>query len=340
MKIFKTVFILFLLLLIAGYLVSGFVFETAAKKALPLLVQRLADQGIQVNDYNFEKIRFSSLRTISAKNVRAEMNLSRGVSKESYTASFYAEKINLHITSVFHPAARISGDNFRLSVEKADDIPGTSFGRFEHGYIQFREPIYLANPRKGLHTILQNLSDLFREKDVMPNVILRAQITFKVRDRESQAWLYTKRENGQATLRFEAKDIRQMADVFDLELSDDEVSIIARYPVRASIIMRITSYAKETSRSAHRRNRNVPEDAYRHVLWSFLLTQKFGETFAERVTDAHEVLPTNTAAERQMDFHNNSIGRLYAARGEKRDHIMWLVMNDRRVIKTPQGATM
>jgi len=340
MKFIRVLFVIIVVVIIGGYLVSDYVFDAAANKVLPLIVQRLADQGILVTDYDFEKIRFASLRTISAMNVQADMSLRRGKAEESYKASFYAEKINLHIANIFHPAARISSDNFRLSVENADDIPGATFGRFEHGYIEFCEPIYLSNPRRGLHSIFQNMGDLFKEKDVPPKAILRAQVTFKVRGRESQAYLYTKRENGASSLRFEEKDIRRMADTFDLELSDDEVHIISRYPVRAPIIMRITSDAKETAHTAHRKNRNAPEDAYRHVLWSFLLTQKFGESFAEQVTDAHEVLPTNTAAERQMDFHNNSIGRLYAERGETRDRILWLVANDRRVIKSPQEVNV
>jgi hypothetical protein len=79
----------------------------------------------------------------------------------------------------------------------------------------------------------------------------------------------------------------------------------------------------------------VPEDAYRHVLWSYLLTKKFGPEFAEIVTDAHETLPTNTAAERRMDFHNNRIGRDYAQRGIRRERILWLVKNDVNVIRYP-----
>ena len=95
--------------------------------------------------------------------------------------------------------------------------------------------------------------------------------------------------------------------------------------------------AKDTSKDAHKRDRSVPEDAYRHVLWSYLLTQKFGPEFAETVTDAHETLPTNTAAERRMDFHNNRIGREFAQQGVKRERILWLVKNHRDVIRYPEG---
>ena len=334
-KVITSLAILFIVALAIIYFASGVFFDAAAKRVLPRVLPRLAERGIHVIDYDYESIKITSPRTVTAKNVRAALSLNRGGGEQKYKARFFAERVNFHIADMAPPAATLSCANFQFLVEKDTEIPGTAFGRFDHGYIRLRDPITLSDPRSGLHNILQNISALFREEDASLNAVIRALVTFKVRDKEAQAYLYTVRENGVASLRFEEKDIRKMADIFNLELSDDEVGIIANYPLRAPIIMRITSDAKETSRNAHKRDRSVPEDAYRHVLWSYLLTQKFGEAFAETVTDAHEVLPTNTAEERKMDFHNNRIGREYAQRGVKRERILWLVKNDENVIKKP-----
>jgi len=53
-----------------------------------------------------------------------------------------------------------------------------------------------------------------------------------------------------------------------------------------------------------------PDDAYRHVYWSWLLTREFGAAFAERVTDAHEEGTTYEYGEaaRRMDLRNNALG--------------------------------
>ncbi|WP_238314615.1 DUF6973 domain-containing protein, partial [Methylobacterium crusticola] len=78
----------------------------------------------------------------------------------------------------------------------------------------------------------------------------------------------------------------------------------------------IKDYAETTAHNAHAKDRTIPEDAYRHVLWSYLLTKEFGPAFASRVTDAHEQGPTgNTPKERKQDYHNNAVGRRYAREG-------------------------
>ena len=338
LKFVRNFLVIFIIFIAIIYLSSGYIFDAAAKKILPSVLTHLADRGIEIVDYDFEGIRFTSLSTISARKTRANVKLKRGVTDDELKADFFAEKINIHLKDVLHPAVNLSSNNFQFKVEKATEIPGTKFGRFDRGHVKFHDPISLANPRDGLLRILEDISGFFREEDISPNIDLRAIVTFSVNGRESQAFLYTTAGKNGPVLRFAEDDIRRMADTFQLELSDDEVNIIADYPLRAPTIIRITSDAKESSQNAHRRNRAVPEDAYRHVLWSYLLTQKFGKEFAEMVTDAHEVLPTNTAAERRMDFHNNQIGRQYALRGETRNRILWLVNNDPRVIKKPEDA--
>jgi hypothetical protein len=51
------------------------------------------------------------------------------------------------------------------------------------------------------------------------------------------------------------------------------------------------------------------------MLWSYLLSAEYGTEFAEKVTDAHELGSSNTAAESRKDLANNALGRsLYTAR--------------------------
>ena len=317
------------------YFASSYFFDYAAEKAMPRLLPQLAARGIHVNDYSYSSIKFTSPQVITAYDVSSSFALKMpNQDNATFSGTFYAKKVNFHIANVRNPSVYLSSDNFFLEVDRAD-FPGTTFGRFENGYVKLRDPILLSDPRSGLKSMLEKVSDLFNENEVNPNIVIRALVTLNVRGKDAQADLYTVRGEQGTVLRFEEQDIRNMADTFELELSPEEVAIIARYPIRAPIIMRITSDAKDTSRDAHRRDDSVPEDAYRHVLWSYLLTKKFGSEFAEIVTDAHETLPTNTAAERRMDFHNNRIGRGYAQRGIRRERILWLVKNDVNVIRYP-----
>ena len=59
---------------------------------------------------------------------------------------------------------------------------------------------------------------------------------------------------------------------------------------------------------------NNEADAYRHALWSHLMTQGIGADAAKAFGDAHEMAGSGTSgpgpnSERLMDLHNNQIGR-------------------------------
>ena len=138
------------------------------------------------------------------------------------------------------------------------------------------------------------------------------------------------------------KDIRSFARELraaghlDKDLTEAEIAIIHRYPEEAPKIAQITKYAKDKSKEARRRDPRVPEDAYRHVLWSYLLTKEFGPELAKEITDAHELGVTgNTPRERRRDINNNEVGRRYALEGYTEDNILERVMRDPKVIRTP-----
>jgi len=335
MKKFLITLIIIILLIAGIYFISGMIFSAAGNKIITRLQPQLKNQGISLENYDFKYIRFSSLRTVSVYDFHSIITLQlSSQSNNFYTTIFYAEKINFSLKNLNPAAFTVSCSNFRMYVENAEDIPGTSFARLNQGYVKLPRPIVLSQPHSGLKNELQNIKNLFDEKKISSNLIIRAQVTIKLGDKTAQAYLYTVQKKNQTSLQFREEDIKNMAETFSLQISDEEAAIIAQYPLRTTRIMQITLDAKNTSRKAKKHNRSVPEDAYRHILWSYLLTKEFGPDFAEQVTDAHETLPTNTAAQRAMDFHNNRIGRNYALQGVNQDRILWLVKNDKNVIKS------
>jgi len=50
-------------------------------------------------------------------------------------------------------------------------------------------------------------------------------------------------------------------------------------------------------------------DAFRHVYWNALMTDRFGEDFAAAFATAHEGVPGNPANKEAMDLYNNALGR-------------------------------
>ena len=117
------------------------------------------------------------------------------------------------------------------------------------------------------------------------------------------------------------------------ELTDSEVDLFARNPFRAPQLLRIRNDAQLTAKLEHARNQSVPEDSFRHVLWSYLLTRAYGPQFAQKATDAHELgAIDNTESERRKDKVNNAIGRQYALQHRSREDILSLLMTDPKVI--------
>ncbi len=119
-----------------------------------------------------------------------------------------------------------------------------------------------------------------------------------------------------------------------------DIGVIAENPVKAPMLLRLSSKSTDTAAAAHKQNPIVPEDAYRHVLWSFLLTREYGPDFAKEVTDAHEMTndpeeknDPHAEADHRQDYNNNEIGRIYAARGYRESDILSHVMTDPKVIR-------
>lgn len=150
-----------------------------------------------------------------------------------------------------------------------------------------------------------------------------AEVTDKTQGRVSKEYL-----------RSISKDLKKKG-VIDKELTEREINFAARFSKEAPDIAQITQEAKMKSKLAHSRNPKVPEDAYRHVLWAYLLTKKFGSEFARKVTITHEVGPTgNTQAEKRMDINNNSVGVRYATLGLTEEEVLRRVMVDPAVIRS------
>lgn len=110
--------------------------------------------------------------------------------------------------------------------------------------------------------------------------------------------------------------------------------VLSRHPLAVPSLFRIQRRASETARSAIVEDPTVPEDAYRHVLWSYLMTRVHGAELAEAVGDAHEEGDTgNSAAEKAMDLNNNAAGRRYALATIPEDQLLDKVRTDPAVIR-------
>ena len=145
-----------------------------------------------------------------------------------------------------------------------------------------------------------------------------------------------KTPEGYYKIRINPEVLKSIAWLINEELTDAEAALLADSPFRIQDLFSIMATAR-TESEKYKKNDMIPEDAYRHVLWSYLLTTNYGPDFAKKVTDAHEEGDmSNTEAEHEMDYNNNAIGREYALENHKKSEILLRMLNDTRVIRTPK----
>lgn len=197
-------------------------------------------------------------------------------------------------------------------------------------------PFRLQQPGKSLRDFLPPLIELLTEGAAPIRVATRGNLSFTLNERSVTLPFSVINADGRSWFALDPEEVRKLATQFQEDLTDAEVELLAEHPVRAPDLLRIKNEAEQTSRRAAAQNPTTPEDAYRHVLWSYLLTRRFGPEFAQQVTDAHELgASDNTAADHKMDYRNNEIGRQYADDDVTRNELLSRLQNDPRVIKTP-----
>ena len=65
----------------------------------------------------------------------------------------------------------------------------------------------------------------------------------------------------------------------------------------------------------HRRGAGIgvgAADAFRHIYWSYRMTEDVGPDAAKRFADAHEITVPTPDGDRLMDLFNNNLGRRLA----------------------------
>ena len=86
---------------------------------------------------------------------------------------------------------------------------------------------------------------------------------------------------------------------------------LVRYHRRLFTIVDVVRYAHAESKRRFPNDPQAPNgkgNAFKHALWSALLSAEINEKTARRITDGHEDWPGNPANEKAMDLQNNRVG--------------------------------
>jgi len=331
---------------VAGYIGSNLFLNFVTHKALALLTQNAPRHGFEVVSSDFRQARIRSLKSAEWKDIALQ------VMKHDYTGKtpplplvLDVRSMNLIIlgkNSAALEAFMVEGNyGLQTPMQKTSSGIQTSQdprkGKIWLDYFFMTLDMNLFNPIPGIGVLIQQMSTLFNTGITSAHIELAGKIWIMLGNKEFQIKMKTKPTREGTVLTLNRNDLKRLSSYFGERLSEAEIEIVAVNPMIANRLLGMKDYARQTSQKAFLANPAVPEDAYRHVLWSYLLTKEFNPDFAQIVTDAHEEgLTGNTPQERDMDYNNNAVGRKYAGLGILESEILLMVMRDPKVIRFPQ----
>lgn len=336
MKFLIKTSIFFLAIFLIAYFSANYVLRKMAVKVVAELKPRLEQKGIMIENLNYNNIVLNSYNSCAINDIDLDFYLNKKMyDTKSFKAKFNARSITVRFADFNDPSFFFAFKDFSLFIEPEKKSAKKPFGKLENGYLKSRIPLHLKYPVESAKEILNEIKILFRENRTPMDLEIKVDAFLGIDDKEVKVGLYTQRIDAETFLKFSEEDILKAAKVFDLNLSQKEAEIIADQPSRVPTLIKITRDAKRLSAFEKSKDASFPEDAYKHIYWSYTLARQFGPDLAKEITDAHETIPNNTENERKMDYHNNELGRKYAAEKLSSHELKNRVLNSDEVIRGP-----
>ncbi len=337
MRILKWLSISFLLLFIIAYLIGGYIARSTVKYGLEYIEPELARNGIILKHFNYGDVRLRSPNSFSIQSVDIKIDLEKEFyGKKSFSAEFNSGNVIIRFSKLRDPALEFSLRDFNLYIQPNEENPNRPFGKFENASWSGEIPLRIYNARESGELILSKLKTLFNENSIPDKVDFKGDAILNLDGQDIRIRIYTERKDGRTFLFFNKDDLLAAADNFEnFNLSEEEAMLLSQYPARTLHILKITRDAQRISEKLKSSQSNFPDDAFKHIYWSYQLTRTFGPEFSKEITDAHETMPNNTPAQRKMDFHNNEIGRILASESLNVEDLRKYVLNSEDVIRFP-----
>ena len=320
----------------ALYFGGNYLLNRFSEQALSYITAYIKTEGTDVTEPTFGSAYFSSWRSATWKNCAANFSSSK-IQRRGQALQFsgHASAITLTMMS---SAIEVKVDG--ASGGPTGNASHLDANRIDLDHLRTEIPLPTGNPEAMVRGLLRTAGELFRLlEDGKTTAMVEAggKATFQLGDRIADLHFEIGKHGEYYSILMDRQDLEQISNMFTDPLTPSELDILAEYPVLAPKLFQIKQKAEQVSSSTHRSNPAIPEDAYRHVLWSYLLTKEYGPGFAEQVTNAHEVgSRTNTEADHRMDYNNNAVGRQYAAQGELEANILNRLLYDPAVIREPR----
>ncbi|MBE2216053.1 MAG: hypothetical protein IAE82_19425 [Opitutaceae bacterium] len=323
--------------LLGVYLARGRIAGGIVARVIAEAQARAVAGGISLSDMEPGVATLTGPLSLECEGLRGRLVVPRGVvssGAESY--SFVARRLRVRVDGLWAGRVVVSvsgGSLYKMSAdgnasgEWLSDVSGEVV--LDMAWREMRESIRRieVQARKLVSTGAMDLP-----------ARVRGRARFLVRRQWFEATVYSETDGKATRIRFDREDVKRVSAGYRQPLTESEIDLVSQYPTLAPVLLLISDQAKREAAARRQADRSFPEDAFRHVYWSYLLTREFGAEFAQVVTDAHEIGATYEKGEAnlRMDLANNAVGRDYALAGVAEGDVVRRVLEDVRVVRKPQ----
>ena len=174
----------------------------------------------------------------------------------------------------------LKGTQFNITIRDPDNEKAKPLV-FKGSKLKLEEAININDPQGSVQDIIKQFQQILDNGNTKLNVALKGTLSMEYNGENKDVGIKTIRRDKMTFLQMDKESLLSIIGNSVEDLTDAEVQVLADYPLRAAALLRIQKYAKNQAAKLAVQP-NFPEDAYRHVLWNFLLTNEFNEAFAKR----------------------------------------------------------
>jgi hypothetical protein len=199
-------------------------------------------------------------------------------------------------------------------------------------FIEYETYVSILKPHQSMRRVYNNLSEILDRGDTTGRLRMQGTVYFDFgEDKIIPQRFTTRTSSGVTRIVLNREDLNLVAPKFGSRLSDGDLNLVADHPLKALRLLEIRQETEEKSRELRWAQKEFPEDVYRHVLWSYLLTKEYGSAFARLVTNSHEIGSYNSEEEIAKDRQNNWVGINYAENNLPEAKLLDRIKSDPRV---------
>lgn len=349
--VFIIIVIIIVAVVVAADLGLNFLIKKATVKALDYIVSHGKKFGVEISNPRFATVK-STPRSTTWKQLTSGFKF---IKEENANLpgelSIYIEELAIHFERFPFVTTMITAKGINVTSQASfedvdtaiDSAPEFRYGNTFYVYylkIPFRADLFkLKTTAQQIRSIFQKLTEVQKAGYTTIPIEFSSTVTFVIKDDIIEFDLNIEEKDERYFLVIDKEDLRTISGYLQEELYDIEIDLMSQYAILFPSLLKIREYARNTAHRAHEKNPEVPEDAYRHVLWGYLLTKQFAEEFVEKVIDVYRLGAwDDTDAERKMDYNNNNIGRSCVELGYAESDLLEVVLTNPNVIRSLEEA--